>query len=152
MTGRSAIVNRLDRLFTRLVRIGGRLLGRPDEELLHDLTGRSKGGPAGSVDSTAYVKHLEDPDAGLYWIDQAEASGVKPLDLTQELQDLRARRVPDPGPQIGVCGAWPSSPCHSTARRARSRSNRFITGAVVAPCSTIDIATTSPTNAQSSCA
>ncbi|MCB9676028.1 MAG: tetratricopeptide repeat protein [Alphaproteobacteria bacterium] len=40
----------------------------------------------------AYVKHLADEDSGLYWIDKAEAAGIKPLDMTTELQDLRARR------------------------------------------------------------
>ncbi|MEZ4316066.1 MAG: FHA domain-containing protein [Myxococcota bacterium] len=40
----------------------------------------------------AFVKHLGDEDAGLHWIDKAEAAGIKPLDLTSELQDLRARR------------------------------------------------------------
>ncbi len=59
MTGRSPLVNRFDRLFTRLLRLGGRLAGRPDEEMLHELTGRSKGGAAGGTDSSAYLRHLE---------------------------------------------------------------------------------------------
>ncbi|MCP4807511.1 MAG: tetratricopeptide repeat protein [Proteobacteria bacterium] len=42
---------------TRLLRIGGRLLGRPDEEQLHDLTGRQKGGPVGTG-STVYAQAL----------------------------------------------------------------------------------------------
>ncbi len=37
---------RLDRWLTRLLALGGRLVGRPSEALLHELTGRSKGGPA----------------------------------------------------------------------------------------------------------
>jgi tetratricopeptide (TPR) repeat protein len=40
----------------------------------------------------AFVRFLDDEEAGLYWIDKAEAAGVQPLDMTQELQDLRARR------------------------------------------------------------
>lgn len=59
MTGRSAIVNRIDRVFTRLMRAMGRVFGRPDEGLLHDLTGRSKGGAPEGVGGTRYVQHLE---------------------------------------------------------------------------------------------
>ncbi len=57
MTRRRPIVNQLDRVFTRLTRIAGRILGRPDEDLLHELTGRSKGGS--ETDSGAYARHLE---------------------------------------------------------------------------------------------
>ncbi len=42
---------RLDRLLTPLLALGGRLLARPDEGLLHALTGRTKGGPASGGDS-----------------------------------------------------------------------------------------------------
>jgi Flp pilus assembly protein TadD len=49
---------RLDGLVTRLLRLGGRLLGRPDEGLLHELTGRSKGGPEGSS-SVGYAQALD---------------------------------------------------------------------------------------------
>lgn len=35
---------RLDRAITLLIRLGGRLVARPSERLLHELTGRSKGG------------------------------------------------------------------------------------------------------------
>ena len=59
MTGRSAIVKQIDRVFTRLTRAIGRLVGRPDEGLLHELTGRSKGGPPDVVGNTGYVQHLE---------------------------------------------------------------------------------------------
>ncbi len=40
----------------------------------------------------AAVRFLDDEEMGLHWIDKAEAAGVQPLDMTQELQDLRARR------------------------------------------------------------
>jgi len=39
------------------MRIAGRLLGRPDEELLHDLTGRNKGGHESNAG--AYARQLE---------------------------------------------------------------------------------------------
>ena len=44
---RHPLGRRLDRLLTPLLRLGGRLLRRPDEEHLHALTGRSKGGGDG---------------------------------------------------------------------------------------------------------
>ena len=54
---RPPLGRRLDRVLTRLFRLGGRLLGRPDEEQLHELTGRTKGGPPGTA-STAYAQAL----------------------------------------------------------------------------------------------
>lgn len=59
MTGRSPNVNRFDRVFTRLIRVMGRFFGRPDESLLHELTGRSKGGPVGTVGTSGYGRHLD---------------------------------------------------------------------------------------------
>lgn len=50
---------RLDRAFTRLMRLGGWLLGRPDEQLLHELTGRSKGGPEASREGLGYAQALD---------------------------------------------------------------------------------------------
>lgn len=44
---RHPLGRRLDRLLTPLFRLGGRLLARPDEDHLHALTGRSKGGGDG---------------------------------------------------------------------------------------------------------
>ncbi|MCB9671994.1 MAG: protein kinase [Alphaproteobacteria bacterium] len=40
----------------------------------------------------AFINELADEDQGLVWIDRAEAGGVKPLDMAQPLQDIRARR------------------------------------------------------------
>lgn len=50
---------RLDRVLTRLLRLGGKLAGRPDEVLLHELTGRSKGGAPGVREDDGFVGHLE---------------------------------------------------------------------------------------------
>jgi len=43
---RPARARRLDRWITPVLRVGGRLLGRPSEALLLALTGRARGGPA----------------------------------------------------------------------------------------------------------
>ncbi len=43
---RPTVARRLDRLLTPLLRLGGRLLRRPSEDLLLDLTGRERGGPS----------------------------------------------------------------------------------------------------------
>lgn len=40
----------------------------------------------------ALIQKLDDEDEGLVWIDRAEASGVKPLDMAGQLQEIRARR------------------------------------------------------------
>ena len=53
MTRRSDWARRLDRPLTLLMRLGGRVFGRPDEGLLHGLTGRLKGGPEGATSSYA---------------------------------------------------------------------------------------------------
>lgn len=54
---RSPRARQLDLWLTRLMRLGGRLLGRPDEALLNRLTGRSKGGgaPGGSAGADALL-------------------------------------------------------------------------------------------------
>lgn len=46
---RPALARRLDRLLTAALKLGGRLLARPNEPLLHELTGRSKGGEPDAV-------------------------------------------------------------------------------------------------------
>lgn len=56
---RTIWARRLDRVVTRLLRAGGWLAGRPDEGLLHDLTGRSKGGGPGVQEDDGFVLHLE---------------------------------------------------------------------------------------------
>ena len=60
-TERSPWGPRLDRWLTRALRLGGRVVGRPSEPLLHELTGRSKGGPeAGGQGSERYDSLLSD--------------------------------------------------------------------------------------------
>ena len=56
---RSIWARRLDRVLTRLLRAGGWLAGRPNEDLLHELTGRSKGGGPGVQEGDGFVSHLE---------------------------------------------------------------------------------------------
>lgn len=56
---RSIWARRLDRVVTRVLRAGGWLTGRPDEVLLHELTGRSKGGGPGVQEHDGFVAHLE---------------------------------------------------------------------------------------------
>jgi len=55
---------RLDRWLTGALRVGGRFVGRPSEPLLHELTGRSKGGPEaegqGSARAQAFSTMLAD--------------------------------------------------------------------------------------------
>lgn len=63
---------RLDRVVTALLRVGGRVLGRPGEDTLHDLTGRSKGGPPGTA-STAYSQALTAGRRALETGDHGEA-------------------------------------------------------------------------------
>jgi len=58
---RSPWGRRLDRWITRALSAGGRVIGRPSEPLLHELTGRSKGGPeAGGQGSERYDSLLAD--------------------------------------------------------------------------------------------
>lgn len=44
---------------TRGLRLAGRVLGRPSDDLLQELTGRQRGGPAGVQGSASYLHHLE---------------------------------------------------------------------------------------------
>jgi Flp pilus assembly protein TadD len=56
---RSIWARRLDRVGTRILRAGGWFAGRPNEGLLHELTGRSKGGAPGIREGDGFVAHLE---------------------------------------------------------------------------------------------
>jgi len=61
MDERPPVGRLLDRMVGPLLKLGGRLLGRPEEEVLQDLTGRSRGG----LESQPGVASLERARAAL---------------------------------------------------------------------------------------
>lgn len=107
---RSIWARRLDRALTRILRLGGRLTGRPDEGLLHELTGRSKGGAPGVQEDDGFVGHLE---AGRRALETGQ-SGEALFRFSQAAQ----ARDQDPWPWHGRGDVLQLSGDHSGAEQA----------------------------------